>query len=252
MKRICLLLLALVILICAVGCGEDNPTVDIEYLDESSSNKAPSSSEEASSSEETSSLPTQNEVDTTAWELVLVNGSNPIEEDYEPELSQIKSKYASANARFDSRAVEALNSMCDAAYEDGIWLWVSSAYRSHYTQTYNFNNEVKKVLEKNPDMSREDAEEKAATVVAMPGTSEHQLGLAIDFNPINETFKDTKQSAWLMEHAHEYGFILRYTEEKQSVTGVIDEPWHYRYVGVENAKALKESGLCLEEYLGAE
>ena len=244
MKRIFLLLLAFIMLACMVGCGEDNPTVNIEYPDETSS--------EIISSEETSSLPTQNEIDITSWELSLVNGSHPIEEDYEPELSQIKTKYASANARFDSRAVDALNNMCDAAYEDGVWLWISSAYRSNYTQTHNFNKETQKVLEENPDMSKEDAEKQAATVVARPGTSEHELGLAVDFNPINETFKDTKQSTWLSEHAHEYGFILRYAVEKQSVTGVIYEPWHYRYVGIENAMDIKESGLCLEEYLGAE
>lgn len=252
MKRIYLLLLALVMFICMVGCSESNPTVDIEYYDDFSSIETPSSSEEPLSSEDASSLPVQNEVDTTAWELALVSPSKPIEEGYEPTLAQIKDKYASASSRFDIRAVEALNEMCDDAYESGVWLWISVAYRSNYTLTHNFNNEVNKVLAKNPDMSREDAEKEAALTVPTPGTSEHQLGLSIDFNPVNETFETTKQSAWLKEHAHEYGFVLRYTAEKESITGVAAEPWHYRYVGVENAMAIKESGLCLEEYLGAQ
>ena len=99
------------------------------------------------------------------------------------------------------------------------------------------------------NLSRADAAKKAATVILPPGTSEHHLGLAMDICNTNSSFSSQKEYKWLMEHAHEYGFILRYTADKQSITGIIPEPWHWRYVGVEHAKKIKDSGLCLEEYL---
>ena len=102
----------------------------------------------------------------------------------------------------------------------------------------------------------EEADQKAATVVARPGTSEHELGLAVDivdasYQQLDERQKSTPVQQWLMEHCWEYGFILRYPDGKSDLTGIIYEPWHYRYVGVETAQALRESGQCLEEYLQA-
>ena len=91
----------------------------------------------------------------------------------------------------------------------------------------------------------------AATIILPPGTSEHNAGLAMDICSLEQSFDKTAEFRWLNEHAADYGFILRYTEEKQDVTKKIYEPWHWRYVGVENAKAIKASGKCLEEYLGA-
>ena len=242
--KIVSLFLSIIFIVLLVGCGSDVPTIDISYDDESS---YVSVSSEVSSEESLSSRPAITEEN--AWMLTLVNPTHPLEEGYEPELSQIKTKYASEGVRFDSRAIDDLNNMCDAAYSDGVWLWIASAWRSNQRQAANFNKETNKVLEGNPHLSREEAEIIAATVVARPGTSEHELGLAVDFNSVNEDFKNTKHSAWLEEHAHEYGFILRYTEEKQHLTDIIDEPWHYRYVGVEAAKEIKEMGICLEEYL---
>ena len=98
-------------------------------------------------------------------------------------------------------------------------------------------------------LSRKEAEKKAATVILPPGTSEHNLGIAVDICNTKSSFAQSREYAWLEKHAHEYGFILRYTAQKQSVTGIIPEPWHWRYVGVEYAKKIKDSGLCLEEYL---
>ena len=102
----------------------------------------------------------------------------------------------------------------------------------------------------------EEADQKAATVVARPGTSEHELGLAVDivdadYQQLDEGQASTPVQQWLMEHCWEYGFILRYPDGKSDLTGIIYEPWHYRYVGVETAQALRESGQCLEEYLQA-
>ena len=99
-----------------------------------------------------------------------------------------------------------------------------------------------------------DAKEKAGTVVAVPGTSEHQLGLAVDlvsseYVQLDEGAEKTDVYKWLVKHCHEYGFILRYEKDKQNLTGVTWEPWHYRFVGRYHAKAMYDAGLCLEEYV---
>lgn len=286
MKIISLFLSIFILLMCLVGCS-DNPTIDLEYNDdefssypffeqlasvfsssseesssfvETSSEEAFSSGEEGSSavadssedmtsSESTSSVPSVSIIDETNWNLSLVSPSHLLPEGYLPELAQINTKYASEGTQFDARAVDMLNQMCDAADEDGVWLWVLSAWRSEARQANNFKNAVNEVLSQNPDMPREEAEVLATTKVSKPGTSEHQLGLAVDFNSIDASFTESKHYAWLSEHAHEYGFIMRYTKEKQDITGVIYEPCHFRYVGVEHATAIKNSGLCLEEYL---
>ena len=95
----------------------------------------------------------------------------------------------------------------------------------------------------------EQAEVEAAKVVARPGTSEHQVGLAVDFNSVEDSFKNTNEYEWLSANCYKYGFILRYTAEKQDKTGIIPEPWHYRYVGVEAATKIHEENICLEEFI---
>lgn len=121
----------------------------------------------------------------------------------------------------------------------GVDLFVLSGFRSYETQNNLYTR-----------YSEADGKELADTYSARPGHSEHQSGLAIDVNSVMQVFADTKEGKWLKENCWKYGFILRYTEDKQSVTGYIYEPWHVRYVGVELAKEITESGLCLEEYLG--
>ena len=106
-------------------------------------------------------------------------------------------------------------------------------------------------------LSYDEAYAAAATVVAIPGTSEHNLGLAVDicaldYQILDDAQADTPEQQWLMEHCWEYGFILRYPAEKQDITGIIYEPWHYRYVGRDHAQAIRQSGQCLEEFLQAE
>ena len=106
------------------------------------------------------------------------------------------------------------------------------------------------------DMDRDEAEKEAARHVAVPGTSEHQLGLAVDLVDAEYPYLDDAQARtptqrWLMEHCHEYGFILRYPTGTTDITGIIFEPWHYRYVGMEVAREIMERGITLEEYLGA-
>ena len=178
------------------------------------------------------------------WYLNIVNKDIQMPADYVPKLVEV----ASSGKYLDYRVAPHYNEMYAAAKKDGITLTPFSGYRSYARQKRNYDNLTESYMSKY-NLSRADAAAKAATVILPPGTSEHNLGLAMDVCNTNSTFANQKEYKWLMEHAHEYGFILRYTAEKQSITGIIPEPWHWRYVGVEHAKAIKDSGLCLEEYV---
>ena len=149
-------------------------------------------------------------------------------------------------------AVEALKAMLEAAKEDGIgkkWQ-ISAGYRTWDQQVSMFNQKVNAYKKKNKDWSSSKARRAALKSVAEPGSSEHHLGLAFDINKQgSSTFAGTKHSEWLNEHCWEYGFIIRYQKEKESITGFTAEPWHIRYVGVEHAMYMKEHNLCLEEYV---
>lgn len=180
------------------------------------------------------------------WSLVVVNGTRAIPEGYTPELSAV----AGTDVLMDSRVAPYYTDMYNAAKKDGIRLTPYSGYRSYDRQKRNYNNLTEEYMYKY-NLSREDAAIKAATVILPPGTSEHNLGLAMDVCNTNSSFEYQKEYKWLTEHAHEYGFILRYTAEKQPQTGIIPEPWHWRFVGVEYAEQIKNSGLCLEEWLTA-
>jgi D-alanyl-D-alanine carboxypeptidase len=102
----------------------------------------------------------------------------------------------------------------------------------------------------NQGMDKVTATKEAAKIILPPGTSEHNLGLAMDIISLEQSFENTKAFRWLSAHAQDYGFILRYPKDKEAITEIIYEPWHWRYVGIENAKKIKASGMCLEEYLG--
>ena len=139
--------------------------------------------------------------------------------------------------------------------EDGVELMLCSAYRSIEKQQQLFDRSQQAYMAQG--MSEEEAYAKTATETAIPGTSEHQTGLAADivtptYQMLDAGFADTPAGQWLSEHAAEYGFVLRYPQDKQEVTGIIYESWHYRFVGKTHAKLMKESGLCLEEYLQQE
>ena len=148
-------------------------------------------------------------------------------------------------------AVEALAIMLEAARADGITKWqCSAAYRSYAAQEKLLNNKINTYLKKNADWSRSRARRAALKSVAEPGASEHHLGLAFDVNvPGTSAFAGTKQCAWLHANCWEYGFIVRYPEGKQAITGFTPEAWHIRYVGREHAMKMWEEDLCLEEYL---
>lgn len=132
---------------------------------------------------------------------------------------------------------------------------VCSAYRTQADQEYLFQRKIKNLMAEDEDLDIDEAKELAATVVARPGTSEHQLGLALDiidedYPHLTDEQADTPTQQWLMEHCWEYGFILRYPKDSTDITGIIWEPWHYRYVGREIALEIRDLGITLEEYLG--
>lgn len=188
--------------------------------------------------------------DLDQWNLRLVNSKNPLPNGFTVDTATIQASYArDVGMKYDAKAVSYLNAMCAAAEKDGITLLVISSHRTNARQTVLFNNQVAKQKAKHPEMSDEEIKKLAATISAYPGTSEHEVGLAVDFNSVEESFENTPQFQWLKSHAAEYGFILRYTKEKQPITGVIYEPWHYRYVGEKHAKKINEMGFCLEEYI---
>lgn len=177
------------------------------------------------------------------WRLVLVNFENELPDDFKVELSNIDK-----TRQFDSRAIDYLNQMMKALKDDGIKsVWVQSAYRSPEYQNELYNEKIEEVMSQN--VTKEDAEEYTAKLINKPGTSEHNLGLAVDFNYVDEEFDKTEGFAWLIENAENYGFILRYEEDKQNITKVSYEPWHWRFVGIEHAKKMNELDMCLEEYI---
>ncbi len=175
-------------------------------------------------------------------EMIVVNKDNFLPSGYQPKIKSCRGKEI-ADVAFDD-----LNKMIDDAKKDGIKLWISSGYRSTELQTKLFNRQIEKEKSK-AVISQEEAEKRAAMVVARPGTSEHNTGLAVDFNGVSDNFYTTKEYEWLMKNAHKYGFIERYQKKWKERTGVIYEPWHFRYVGKDNAEKIKNSGLCLEEYV---
>lgn len=177
------------------------------------------------------------------WNLTLTNKYVSIEKDYIPELATIEGEL-----KFDKRAIGYLNQMMTAIRKSGITsIWIQSSYRSYEKQEQLFNNKV--TYYKNQGKNQEEAERLAQTVVQRPEQSEHNLGLAVDFNKVTNEFEDTKAFTWLQKNAAEYGFILRYPKDKEEVTGVSYESWHWRYVGKEHATIIKEKGFCLEEYI---
>lgn len=187
--------------------------------------------------------------DGAAWNLILVNDWNAIDEEY---VSGIPFDNYNETWQFDSRALPYLNQMLEAANADGCDIWGQSLYRDYDTQKVLYERQVDQFLAEG--YTQEDAEVEAATIVKRPGTSEHNTGLAVDFEcgefeDLDEGFENTKAFVWLQEHCAEYGFVLRFPKDKETVTGVIYEPWHYRYVGKEAATEIMSRHICLEEYL---
>ena len=190
--------------------------------------------------------------DTSDYALTLVNATNLLPTSYSPSVKVIADGNTDLNPyslSFDARAVDQLDKLLKDAKQDGVTLYVISAYRAMSKQISLYDAEVARQKSAHPEYSDEQAKAAAGKNVAIPGTSEHQLGLAVDFNSVEITFENTKEFRWLKENAEKYGFVNRYPKDKTEITGINYEPWHYRYVGIEHAKAMNERGVCLEEYV---
>lgn len=176
------------------------------------------------------------DIDITSWEYLLANSDNPIG-NYAPKLGTIEGQ------QLDARVIDAMKSFAAAARAQGLSVYLSSGYRSYDEQNYLYKRKVAQY-----------GEAEAAKIVAPPGTSEHQTGLACDitdkyYQSKDSSLENTALYQWMSQHCQEYGFIVRYPKDKEDVTGIIYEPWHFRYVGVEAATYIMSKGLCLEEFV---
>ena len=189
-------------------------------------------------------LPHQNPNDL----LILVNKQNRAPSVpytlVKPDVTPTKPS-VSENIYMRPEAAKALEALFDAALKDGITLYATSGFRSYSTQKAIFDREVEERGEKAANRS-----------VAKPGQSEHQTGLAMDIEGattlgtgLTDAFGESPEGIWVAEHCHEYGFIVRYPEDKTHITGYIYEPWHLRYVGVDAAREITELDVTLEEYI---
>ena len=181
--------------------------------------------------------------------MVLVNHTNKMPDDYTFTTKECGSATA-VNKTLQTEAADAFLAMQAAAAKDGVTVWMQSGYRSVKYQEGLYNKKTQYYL--NKGLSKADALKKAAAIVNPPGYSEHNCGLAADLNSpehagLDEGFEKTEAFRWLCAHAEDYGFILRYPKDAEAVTEITYEPWHWRYVGKENAALINQSGLCLED-----
>lgn len=175
------------------------------------------------------------------WNLIVVNRWNELPEDYSVELTEL-----SNGQKVDSRVYPYLQEMFDAARTEDVYPVVREGYRTAEEQQEILDDKIQSYI--NQGYSQVKAERTAKEWVALPGTSEHQLGIAVDINADKSKCSNEEVYAWLAENAYKYGFVLRYPPGKQKITGTSYEPWHYRYVGIEAAYEINERGICLEEY----
>ena len=181
------------------------------------------------------------------WCLILTNAEYPVPEDYEVELDAIPGTEQSV----DKRIYEPLMTMIGDMKDQGLSPIVCSGYRTLDKQEKLFNRKVLSFVK--AGHTKEESYNLARQTISIPGSGEHCLGLAVDFytrryHKLERAFEDTPESKWLVEHAQDYGFVMRYGENKTDITGIQYEPWHYRYVGVEAAKYMKDNELSLEEF----
>lgn len=234
--------IVLAVIVCFAASSYDHAnTESLSATEHTTSGKNSATSESDTTGKHTSHN------SSSEWNLILVNPWNSLPDNYSVTLTQLKNGQS-----VDERCYPDLQEMMDACRAAGLSPVICSSYRTQEYQEGLFNNQVENLVAQG--YSRAEAEKEAGTVVAVPGTSEHQLGLAVDIVDVNYQLLDrgqeeTEVQKWLMEHCWEYGFILRYPESKSEITGIIYEPWHYRYVGKKAAKEITESGICLEEYL---
>lgn len=244
-------------LFCAVLillCGCERSAADLTPVPPSSSEASqparPPESPSSVSSSEAASGPAQSAQPTAEpddWRLVLVNFDHPIPEDWSVELTMTRYGY-----EVDARITDAVDELIAAAAKDGVSLIICYGYRTVEQSQQLFEKQINKQL--SLGLTREQAVIEARRWVAPPRTSEHHTGLALDIvtpshQVLNHAFADTDAGRWMADHSWEYGFVVRFPEDKQEITGITYEPWHLRYVGGEHAAAMHENNECLEEYV---
>lgn len=233
MKKVVVVLIIIICIICGIIKNYSN-TKNVENISVSSITKE--------NNNEIKIEYNPKEIDD--WRLVLVNYENALPKDFEPELLSSIDK----TRKFDSRAIEYLIQMLQDMKANGYKnIWPQSTYRSVARQEEIFNKKVNYYM--SMGKTKEEAEKLTLQKINKPGTSEHNLGLAVDFNNVDYNFEKSKEYKWLMENAENYGFVLRYPRDKKDITKVDCEPWHWRYVGEEHAKKMNELNMCLEEYI---
>ena len=190
------------------------------------------------------------EINEDKWYLMLVNRDYILPDDYTVKTAKtVIDIYGGYDRGYlDYRVAPHYIEMYNAALEDGLKLSPLSGYRSVARQKNNFENLIRDYM--NKGYSKAQATVLASEIILPPSTSEHNAGLAMDILSLEVSFENSDEFAWLQEHAADYGFILRYPKDKQDITKITYEPWHWRYVGVKAAKEMEASGECLEEYLG--
>ncbi len=252
-RRALALLWALLILLALAGCGpgasapsESGGGSAAAVVPPPAETRSPSgTAAQPRSSELPPEMPapeTERPAEDESWKLLLVNADHPLPEDFRVELKALRNGH-----HVDVRVYPELQQMFDDARAQGIYPYINESFRTGERQQAIMDKYIARYEAQG--MSRAAAEGKARELVALPGTSEHQLGLALDI--IAEYDADSTATwNWLRDNCAKYGFILRYPADKVDVTGISYEPWHFRYVGVEAAKEIMERGICLEEYLG--
>ena len=176
------------------------------------------------------------------WTLILVNDKYTVPQNYTPSLLTL-----SNGEQIDERIYPELQDMFDAAREDGVYPFVTAGYRTHEEQQRLMDERI--AYYKGEGYAESAAVQEAEKWVARPGHSEHELGIAVDINADSDAHASSDVYAWLADNAYQYGFIQRYPVDKSSITGIENEPWHYRYVGRAAAEQMFFDGICLEEYL---
>ena len=249
--NICIILMILVVLILTIAYKYITYKREVQASLETSINVEElyntTNKEEANIKEEENRKEKDIDSTTSDWELLLVNKNHKVPEGYVVELEEVEDGH-----QVDKRIVESLKQMLADARKEGLSPLICSSYRTNDKQQKLYNNKVREY--ERWGCSSEEAKEFASYWVAIPGTGEHETGLAVDivskdYQILDEKQEQTDVQRWLIDNSYKYGFALRYPTDKKDITMINYEPWHYRYVGVNNATYMKEQDMCLEEYI---
>ena len=249
--NICIILMILVVLILTIAYKYITYKREVQASLETSVNIEElyntTNKEEANIKEEENRKEKDIDSTTSDWELLLVNKNHKVPEGYVVELEEVEDGH-----QVDKRIVESLKQMLADARKEGLSPLICSSYRTNDKQQKLYNNKVREY--ERWGCSSEEAKEFASYWVAIPGTGEHETGLAVDivskdYQILDEKQEQTDVQRWLIDNSYKYGFALRYPTDKKDITMINYEPWHYRYVGVNNATYMKEHDMCLEEYI---